>query len=129
MVGLSEPAKRLMAGLISLGLKSLGRRIPVGIGNRCIVFLAGQGRRSSKQVGIRGAKQSYSSSTPALGFEEFFEVKKPNEVISAGRSWTSADLRRKVRKTIHSFTLQTQNVCIFIQLLLLLFYLPLFLEL
>jgi hypothetical protein len=31
-----------------------------------------------------------------MGFEEFFDIKKPNESINAGRSWTVADVRRKV---------------------------------
>ena len=38
----------------------------------------------------------FHSSRPALGFEEFADVKKPNEVLVTGRSWTAAELRRKV---------------------------------
>lgn len=31
------------------------------------------------------------------GFDEFFDVKKPNEPIITGRGWTLPDVRRKVQ--------------------------------
>lgn len=44
---------------------------------------------------------SIHSTRPTLGFEEFFDQKKPNETIIAGRAWTSADLRRKGFEDLH----------------------------
>jgi hypothetical protein len=31
------------------------------------------------------------------GFDEFFDVKKPNEPLVTGRGWTLPDVRRKVK--------------------------------
>lgn len=44
-------------------------------------------------VSLRGFRYSGGANR---GFEEFFEVTKPNEVKTFGRAWTAEDLRRKV---------------------------------
>lgn len=87
-----------MAGIVKLGLTSINafarrlKPLPTAVNN---VFLIGK-RARRKPCGIQFANRSYSCSAPVLGFEEFFDVRKPNEVVSAGRSWTCSDLRRKV---------------------------------
>lgn len=45
---------------------------------------------------IGNQKSNFHSSNIVCGFEEFWEPKKPNEVIAVGRSWQAAELRRKV---------------------------------
>ena len=42
-------------------------------------------------------------SRPMMGFEEFYDQKKPNETIIAGRSWTVTDLRRKVNFSCYDY--------------------------
>eukprot|EP01035_Chromulina_nebulosa_P019538 gene19538-25436_t len=37
----------------------------------------------------------YHKSQFVQGFEEFFDIKKPNEPVIVGRGWTAPDLRRK----------------------------------
>ena len=87
-----------MAGVVNIGLTSINAlakkvvTLPVAVNN---IFLVGK-RARSQLCGVQFAARSYSCSAPTLGFEEFFDVKKPNETVSAGRSWTCADLRRKV---------------------------------
>lgn len=43
----------------------------------------------------------FHSGRVLLGFEEFIEPKKANETMSAGRSWTVPDLRRKSFEDLH----------------------------
>lgn len=47
----------------------------------------------------------FHTSPSSQGFEEFSEVKKASELIITGRSWTAADLRRKVRLSYCKLTL------------------------
>lgn len=37
-----------------------------------------------------------TSSFVSKGFEDFYDQLKPDEVMTAGRAWTAADLRKKV---------------------------------
>ena len=48
----------------------------------------------------------FHCSRPAFGFEEFMEPKKANEIVSAGRSWKAAELRRKVMTLFYNFVLR-----------------------
>ena len=41
-------------------------------------------------------KCSFHRSIVSKGLEDFYDQKKPTEVLIAGRSWTVSDLRRKV---------------------------------
>lgn len=43
----------------------------------------------------------FHSCRPVLGLEEFIEIKKPNEQITNGRSWTPSDLRKKSFDDLH----------------------------
>lgn len=48
--------------------------------------------------------RNYSRSSMSLGFEEFYDAPmEKNEVFIAGREWSAADLRRKVRFTAQLF--------------------------
>ena len=47
--------------------------------------------------------KSIHHSRPMMGFEEFYDQKKPNEAIIAGRSWTVTDLRRKVNFSCYDY--------------------------
>ena len=42
----------------------------------------------------------FHSGSVFQGFNEFYDVKVPGEVLVTGRSWTLADVRRKVRVTL-----------------------------
>ena len=68
-------------------LKSTATMVGAGAG-------AGRGLRPS----LCQAAREYHVSRPVHGFEEFAEVKKPNELVTTGRAWTVADVRRKVRQ-------------------------------
>jgi hypothetical protein len=47
------------------------------------------------------AARSFHISFPARGFEEFYDPPlSKNEVLVTGRSWTAADLRRKVTPSV-----------------------------
>ena len=83
-------------GLTSV--KTLAKRIlTLQFATRNKIFSVPEGHGTRSKLCLTGLlHQSYSSSAPLLGFDEFFEVKKPNEVVSTGRSWTCVDLRRKV---------------------------------
>jgi len=36
-----------------------------------------------------------------MGWDEFYDKKKPNELVATGRAWTVADLRRKGFDDLH----------------------------
>jgi large subunit ribosomal protein L47 len=43
-----------------------------------------------------------STSTCNKGFEDFYDKLKPDEVMSAGRAWIAADLRKKSFNDLHA---------------------------
>lgn len=56
-------------------------------------------RVASKQPFVAG-RLYHQSKTRFMGFNEFFDQLQPDEAMTAGRAWTAADLRRKVRRHI-----------------------------
>jgi hypothetical protein len=82
-------------GKFMIGSRTIGL---VAAAQSSAVTSAGSIISSTSTNNFRFQQKSFvhSSSPVCMGFEEFFEEKKPNEVFAAGRSWTNADLRRKV---------------------------------
>ena len=53
----------------------------------------------------------YHAGTPVQGLDEFFDVKKPNEIVTTGRAWTVADVRRKSFDDIHKLWFVLYKEC------------------
>lgn len=47
------------------------------------------------------SSRGFHTSAPSLGWDEFYDKKKPNELVPTGRAWTVADLRRKGFDDLH----------------------------
>ena len=54
---------------------------------------------------------SYHAGSPVQGLDEFFDIKKPNEVVTTGRAWTVADVRRKSFDDIHKLWFVLYKEC------------------
>lgn len=53
----------------------------------------------------------YHTGAPVQGLDEFFDIKKPNEIVTTGRAWTVADVRRKSFDDIHKLWFVLYKEC------------------
>jgi large subunit ribosomal protein L47 len=59
--------------------------------------------RTSTNAFVAPAKRNFGNTfTCNKGFEDFYDQLKPEEVMSAGRAWIAADLRKKSFNDLHA---------------------------